>query len=119
MGKIEKRLPKKIMDVLENCGWRLNSIEKQDGEYIAEIENWSPAGEDLPETIWYNGTGKGFVEAVQEWAADYDADEHAEMWIEFRGTRGVPNSIRALVNDADAIGDMFDELAEKLSDVYE
>lgn len=118
MGRIEKRLPKKVMDVLEACGWRLNSIEKQDGEYCAEIENWSPAGEDLPETIWYNGTGKGFVEAVQEWASDYDADEHAEMWVESRGERGVPNSIRALVNDADAIGDMFDELAENLSRVY-
>ncbi len=63
MGRIEKRLPKKVMDVLEACGWRLNSIEKQDGEYCAEIENWSPAGEDLPETIWYNGTGKGFVDS--------------------------------------------------------
>lgn len=118
MGRIEKRLPKKVMDVLEACGWKLNSIEKQNGEYCAEIENWSPAGEDLPETIWYNGTGKGFVEAVQEWASDYDADEHAEMWVESRGKRGVPNSIRALVNDADAIGDMFDDLAEALSRVY-
>ena len=118
MGRIEKRLPKKIMDVLEACGWRLNSIEKQNGEYCAEIENWSPAGEDLPETIWYNGTGKGFVEAVQEWASDYDADEHAEMWVESRGERGVPNSIRALINDADAIGGMFDDLAEALSRVY-
>lgn len=118
MGKIEKSLPKKIMDVLEACGWRLNGIEKQDGEYCAEIENWSPAGEDLPETIWYNGTGKGFVEAVQELASDYDADEHAEKWVESRGQRGVPNSIRALINDADAIGEMFDDLAENLSRVY-
>ena len=118
MGRIEKRLPKKVMDVLEACGWKLNSIEKQNGEYYAEIENWSPAGEDLAETIWYNGTGKGFVEAVQEWASDYDADEHAEMWVESRGKRGVPNSIRALVNDADAIGEMFDDLAEALSRVY-
>ena len=118
MGRIEKRLPKKVMDVLEACGWRLNSIEKQNGEYCAEIENWSPAGEDLPETIWYNGTGKGFVEAVQEWASDYDADDHAEMLVEFRGQRGVPNSIRDLINDADAIGEMFDDLAENLSRVY-
>lgn len=118
MGRIEKRLPKKVMDVLEACGWKLNSIEKQNGEYYAEIENWSPAGEDLAETIWYNGTGKGFVEAVQKWASDYDADEHAEMWVESRGKRGVPNSIRALVNDADAIGEMFDDLAEALSRVY-
>ena len=118
MVRIEKRLPKKVMDVLEACGWRLNSIEKQNGEYCAEIENWSPAGEDLPETIWYNGTGKGFVEAVQKWASDYDADEHAEKWVESRGQRGVPNSIRDLINDADAIGEMFDDLAEALSRVY-
>lgn len=118
MGRIEKRLPKKIMDVLESLDWELNCVEKEDGKYYAEIENYSPAGENLVETIWYNGTGKGFIEAVQEWASDYDADEHAEMWIGLRGQRGVPNSIRVLANDADEIGEMFDDLAEKLSLVY-
>ena len=112
------KLSEKVTDILENNGWRLCSVEKQDGEYYAEIENWSPAGEDLVETIWFDGTNKGFCRAVAEYAADFDPDEHAELYVNMRGERGVPNSIRALLNDADASGDMFDELAEKLSRVY-
>lgn len=118
MGRIEKRLPKKVMDVLEKCEWRLNGIEKQNGEYWAEIENWSPAGEDLVETIWFDGTNKGFCRAVAEYAADFDPDEHAELYVNMRGERGVPNSIRALINDADAIADMLDTLADELGKLY-
>ena len=34
--------------------------------------------------------------------------------IESRGTRGVPSSVRQLIDDADAIQEMLDELAEAL-----
>lgn len=118
MGKIEKRLPKKVMDVLENCGWRLNSIEKQDGEYCAEIENCSPAGEDLVETIWYNGTANGFIDAVDCWCADFDVDEHVELWIDKRGKNGVPGTVRELVEDAEAIEQMFVELSCELDKLW-
>ena len=36
------------------------------------------------------------------------------MCVEIRGTRGVPSSIRELINDAEAIQEMLDELAEAL-----
>lgn len=112
------KLSEKVNDVLENNGWKLCSVEKQDGEYWAEIENWSPAGEDLVETIWFDGTSKGFCRAVAEYAADFDPDEHAELYVNMRGERGVPNSIRALINDADAIADMLDTLADELGKLY-
>ena len=41
--------------------------------------------------------------AVDIDADDFDADEHAAGWIEIRGTRGVPDSIRTLLEDADEI----------------
>lgn len=48
---------------------------------------------------------------------DFDADEHAAMWIESRGERGIPSSIRTLIDDADAIKEMLKELADKLAEV--
>jgi len=56
---------------------------------------------------------------VRRYAADFDADEHAAMWVESRGKRGVPDSIRTLIDDADAIQEMLDELADALTAVKE
>ena len=36
------------------------------------------------------------------------------MWVEIRGKRGVPDSIRTLIDDADAIKEMVFELAAEL-----
>lgn len=36
------------------------------------------------------------------------------MWVESRGKRGVPDSIRTLIDDADAIKEMAFELADTL-----
>ena len=51
---------------------------------------------------------------VDKHANEYDADEHAELWIEGRGKNGVPNSIREILDDADAIGEMYFDLANRL-----
>ena len=49
----------------------------------------------------------------------FDVDEHVEMWIEARrnGVRGVPSSIRELVEDAEDIDKMLEELADALAEV--
>ena len=54
------------------------------------------------------------AEQVREYAYDFDPEEHAEMWVESRGKRGVPDSIRTLIDDADAIKEMAFELADAL-----
>ena len=67
-------------------------------------------------TVWYDGTNNGFVEGFQQMATDFDPDEHAELYINMRGTRGVPDSIRTLIDDADEIKNFLIEIAEKLTD---
>lgn len=58
---------------------------------------------------------ENFPESVREYANDFDADEHAAMWIEARGkVNGVPDSIRELIKDAEAIKEMLNELADAL-----
>lgn len=103
-------MEEKYRDICESLDWYIASEE--DG-YI-ELEKYSPAGEDFIMTV----PAKSFVQEVQEYASDFDTDDHIEMWVEARhnGAQGVP-SIRVLVEDADAIQDMLDELAEALSTI--
>lgn len=94
--------------VCEALDWRVHDDPKED--YV-ELEKCSPAGEDF-----IFGVQKGnFVKNVREYADDFDADEHVELWIEGRGKNGVPATARELVEDAEAIRDMLNELAVALA----
>lgn len=59
---------------------------------------------------------KNFIQNVKEYAANFDIDEHIELWIEAKrnGVKGVP-STRELVYDAEAIDKMLQELAAALA----
>lgn len=106
-----------VKKVLGNLGWNIvGDVEEQGNEYCVEIENHSPVGEDLVDTIWFDGTDEGFVKGVRELADNYDPDEHAELYVGMRGEGGVPRSIRTLIDDADAIGEMYEKLADALEE---
>lgn len=97
-----------LVDAAEEIDWAVH-IEDD----CIEFEKYSPAGEDFIFTIVGNDEG-AVAEKVREYAYDFDPDEHAEMWVESRGKRGVPDSIRTLIDDADAIKEMLFELADVL-----
>ncbi len=114
---MRKELAKKIIEVLENADFRVCSNEEQNGEMVAELEWFSDAGEDVIVTIWHKGTKQSFIDAFIEYANDFDPDEHAEMWVEYRGEGGCPSSIRALIDDADGIKKHLKETADALRKV--
>ena len=95
-------LDKKIQDILEKNEFNFNEeISEQDnGKYI-EINQSTPKGEDWYETIWFDGTYKGFTNAVEERVLNFDIDEEVEIWIPGRGKGGCPDSIMDLVHDAE------------------
>ena len=97
----------RIVEVAEELNWICRIYSDN-----VEFETSSPAGEDVIFSVDRKG---GIVDEVIEYAAEFNADEHAEMWIKSRGKRGVPSSIRVLIDDADAIQEMLDELAGKLA----
>lgn len=109
------KVPKSIINVLENESVYVGEVRKQDNSYYCEIEFTSDAGEDVIETVWFDGTKKSFIDGFNEVADDFDADDHAEMWVSHRGENGVPYSIRELIDDADAIKAKFDDIASKLN----
>lgn len=101
-------LKQKYRDVCEKLEWAVH--EADDG---IDLEKYSPAGEDF----YISGVAaETFVEDIVDYAESFDTEEHAAMWIEAkrnRTTSGIP-SIRELVDDADAIQEMLNELAEEL-----
>lgn len=104
------KIEPKYEDILESLGWRVCDYT---GDGRVEIENYSPAGEDLIVCVEV----ENFPESVYEYARDFDVDEHAEMWVEHRGEGGCPSSVREIIDDADAIKEMLEELADRLAEV--
>lgn len=98
----------KYREICENLGWNINEC---DGGTV-EVCQYSPAGEDFFFTV----NIKNFTKEVDEYADDFDPDEHIAMWIEARknGVAGVPTT-RELVHDAEAIQKMLKELALALT----
>lgn len=108
---------KKILRILEKnniilCGEPTYSPHHK--EYYVEIEFYSVLREDVIETVFYNGKSKGFIEGFKALAEEFDEDEHAELWIEFRGRNGVPSSIRQLIKDAENIKATLENVSEQL-----
>ena len=70
-----KELQKKYLEVLELHDWSVSSYT-DDGR--VELEKYSPAGEDFLMCVDI----EKFPEAVTEYAAGFDIDDHIAMWIE-------------------------------------
>lgn len=100
-------MKQKYKDVCERLDWHFY----KSGDDCVELCKQSPAGEDFSICV----DTRRFVDSVKACAADFDQDEHIEMWIEARrnGTEGVP-STRELVKDAEDINEMLRELAAAL-----
>lgn len=99
MNKRQKR-------ICERLGWNI-TVNKDD----VELSQFSPAGEDF----YFTADKKNFARSIREYAEDFDPDEHAETWVKNMHTvRGVPQSIRTLIDDADAIKEMLTELSEQI-----
>ena len=102
-------LDKKIIEVLECKDWKIYDVTEQDGKYYVEIENYSPADENIVKTVWFDGTTEGFIDGMKELAESFDVDDHVEMWVGERGKNGVPETARELLDDAEAIKNMLNE----------
>lgn len=73
-----------------------------------EIGKHSPAGEDFFFSFEHNNDVQEAVKEIQRYAYDFDIDEHVELNL---GVRGAPG-VRELVDDAEAIQEMLDKLAD-------
>lgn len=102
-------MKEKYIEVCERLDWSVH--EYKDGS--VDVAKQSPAGEDFR----FGVSSENFVEEVKMYAAYFDVDEHVELWVNGRGKNGVPSRIRELVEDAEAIDKMLQELAAALAEV--
>lgn len=108
------KLNDKIIGIVESNNFYISEITKQHDSYYVDINQYTPCGEDWWETVQFDGTNKGFIEAVEERYKTFDVNEEAEVYIDMRGTNGVPNSIRDLIEDAEWKKSMLKQLANEL-----
>jgi len=116
-------LSKRIEGLLEEydfslCG-EITERYNDKGNYDVELETFSPEGENVIVSLTYDGTEESFIGAFVEYANDFDAKEHAEIWIGSRGKNGVPDSIKDLLEDAEWIKYTLISIAEKLNNLDE
>lgn len=92
---------------------------EQNSRMYVEMEKYSPAGEDFLMVIDFDAEdqAKTFLKNLWDYADNFDIDDHVEMWIPERGKKGCPSTARELVEDAEAIAEMMQELYEELDGV--
>ena len=103
---------KQVTEIAESLGWSVDV----DSDSI-EFRKASPAGEDFSFIILTEGLSGDaeLADKILDYAYDFDAEEHIKMWVNAQGqVSGVPD-IKTLVQDADAIKEMLDELAAAVS----
>ena len=107
--KLGRVLSKEQVDAAENLGWR---VDEDFDDTLVEFAQGTPAGEDFSFTV----SKDNIAHEVAQYAADFDEDEHIEMWLEAKrtGVAGVP-SARVLVQDAKEIQEMLYALADELN----
>lgn len=86
-----------------------------DLETEALIEFWTnTARQDIPMEFDYDGSPEDFVKQFTERAERYDVDEEVELFVNMRGKKGVPDTVRELLNDCQEAKDTLMEIAERL-----
>lgn len=104
----------RILKVLEENNFYYGEIEEQDGRFYIDLNQSTPEGEDWWVTIWFDGTNEDFCNAVYNESCNFDVNEEVAIFIEARGTNGVPDSISDLLADAEWKKSTLEQLADAL-----
>lgn len=110
-------MTEKQREIIEELGWQIHECNFAGGKKGYELRQHSPAGEDFCFSVEAE-TEEELAESVRSYAAGFDPEEHVEMWAvaKYNGKDSTIPSIKELVEDADAIDKMLQELAIALTD---
>ena len=88
--------------------------EKASGIWYGIVEFWTDtAGHDIPVEIDFDGTAEDFVKQFVEYAENYDVDDEVELYIGGRGKRGIPDTVRELLDDCQEAKNTLMEIANE------
>lgn len=103
----------RIIRLLDEMGIK-NEIDTN----FALIEFWTDtAGQDIPVEIDFDGTVSDLVNKYSDFAENYDVDDEVELYANMRGTKGVPATIRELLDDCQEAKDTLMDIARKMQTV--
>lgn len=112
-------ISERILDLLEENDIQILSgfNDFYEDEKELDLQFYSDAGEDFNFTLFNITDDASFIRAFEEYAESFDADEHASLYIENRGTNGIPNDIKTLIEDAESIKEKLQNVADELNGV--
>lgn len=109
-----KIMSNNFLQLANELGWSYNISEAPNkGEVCAELEKYSPQGQDFIASIWFENSNEyDFIDRLREYWQDYDPDEEAAKWIgeDGHGANGAPYSVRDIIDDMEECKGMLREL---------
>lgn len=133
MNKKQKEIIEKVNEVLESIVGSSLVLEKEgkrevptyDGETCIydntefSLEWSSDLGEDICDNVVFpkDFNMRDIWNVFYSMYYNFDVDDHVEPLVAMRGTSGVPNSIRALVEDAEMIENTYKEIADAINNL--
>lgn len=121
LNKTGFELPESVTDILDEYDISICSVtanENDSDEICTELEYYSPLGEDFLMTVWHGRDAIDFADKLSDCANDFDTEEHAAEWYDNRHrVSGVPQSLKDLLEDAEAIKDNFINASKKIYEV--
>ena len=120
----EKAAFNEFVEAAEKLEWRVTTQRIGEGpgpheaaDLEVEFEGYSPAGEDFSFNV-RGSTTEELINATCEMARGFDVEEHAAEWYGNRDkVSGVPQSLKDLLEDAEEIQKMLNELSDAVSAV--
>ena len=103
---MNENLKNKIIEAAESLDWKVTLKEN-----YACFESFSVEGEDVIIEICKDSyTFDDILEEVENTYEDFDSDSHAVMWYMTHGSNGAPTDLRTLLNDAEVVKAMYENL---------
>ena len=88
---------------------------KDNDKWYGIVEFWTDAsGQDIPTEFNFDGSPEDFVKEFSDAAENYDVDDEVELYVDYRGKSGVPNTVREILDDCQEAKDILMEIAKKL-----
>lgn len=98
----------RFTEILEGNDMSFGVTERNGDVLVGEIEFYSPLGENVIETLYFNQ--ETIADDFYRLASDFDPDDHAAGWIENR--EEINATIRDLIDDAEWIKEKLMDVAE-------
>lgn len=106
-----------LKKIIEDSGWQVNIDEIIGNESELEIRQYTPAGEDWGIVVFFDGTVEDAINAIIEYAENYDYNDEQGELIAMRGQHGIPDDIETLVEDGKWKQEVLNDLATKLKKI--